>query len=124
MPKVVVKTGTTQDGEFDLDLSKFSWRERAFIAEVSGTTPPQFIDKWFSVDPLTVLATVAVMMQRAGRSPDMEVLLDADEDSFIVDYSDLEQKAKEAAEESPPAEASPLSVDESGEQNDDAETSG
>lgn len=124
MPKVIVKTGTTQDGEFDLDLSQFSWRERAYIAEVSGTTPPQFIEKWFSVDPMTVLATVAVMMQRAGRIPDLNVLMDASEDSFTIDYSDLEEEAKKEAEERPPAEASPLSDEESGEPNDDAETSG
>lgn len=121
MPKVIVKTGTTQDGEFDLDLTKFSWRERAFIADVAGVTPVDYAKKWFSVDPKTVVATIAVMMQRAGRDPDLDVLFDAPEESFILDYSDLTEQEDEAG---PPAEASPQSDDASGERNDENDLSG
>lgn len=122
MPKVIVKTGTTQDGEFDLDLSKFSWRERAFITEISGTTPVEFAKKWFSVDPKTVIATVAVMMQRAGRNPDLDVLFDADETALTIDYSDLEEE--ESEEDSPPVEASPPSAEGGGEKLDESAASG
>jgi hypothetical protein len=122
VPKVIVKTGTTQDGEFDLDLTQFSWRERAYIAELSGTTPPKFAEKWFGVDPKTVIATVAVMMQRAGRTPDLDVLLDSPENAFTIDYSDLAAEAEDDA--GPPDEASPLNGGESVENADESAASG
>lgn len=121
MPKIIVKTGTPQDGEYDLDLSRFSWRERAFITEVSGVTPPEYLKKWFDVDPMTVLATLAVMMQRAGKVPNLETLMDADEKAITVDYSDLVTEEDDA---SPPDEASPPSDEERGEQESEKRSSG
>lgn len=121
MPKVIVKTGTPQDGEYDLDLSQFSWRERAYITEISGTKPPEYLKKWFDVDPMTVLATVAVMIQRAGKNPNIEQLMDADENSITVDYSDLVKTEDDA---SPPAEASLPSGSGSEDENEKNETSG
>jgi hypothetical protein len=103
LPKVIVKTGTVYDGEYDLDLSSFSWRERAYIAEVSGTTAPNFATKWLAVDPKTVIATIAVMMQRSGVTPDLDTLFDASEDAYTIDYSDMEQEE----EKSPPGDGDP-----------------
>ena len=121
MPKIIVKTGTPQDGEYDLDLSKFSWRERAFITEVSGVTPPEYLKKWFDVGPMTGLASVAVMMQRAGKVPNLETLMDAEENAITVDYSDLVAREDDA---SPPDEVSPLSEDERGEPESEKRSSG
>jgi hypothetical protein len=123
MPKVILTTGKPIDGEYDLDLSTFTWRERAYITEISGTKPPEFIRKWFDHDPLTIIATVGVMMQRAGRVPDLDSLLDADEGAITLDYSDLVEEEEEE-EAGPPAEASPPSDDTSGESSDVEETSG
>jgi hypothetical protein len=121
MPKIIVSTGGTQDGDYDLDLSRFTWRERAYITEVSGTLPPEFIKKWFDNDPLTVLATVGVMMQRTGIVPNLDAILDADDTAITIDYSDL---VDEGDAESPPAEASPPSESDSGEKSDDEGTGG
>lgn len=122
MPKVIVKTGTPQDGEYDLDLSQFSWRERAYITEVSGTKPPEYLKKWFDVDPMTVLATVAVMIQRAGKNPNIEQLMDADENSITVDYSDLVPAEGDAGP--PDVAASPSSSEGEGEKSESSGTSG
>ena len=121
MPKIIVSTGTPQDGEYELDLSHFSWRERAFITEVSGVTPPEYLKKWFDVDPMTVLATVAVMMQRVGKVPNLETLMDADEGAITVDYSDLLQEDDDA---SPPDGASPPSESEGDEKSEESASSG
>lgn len=121
MPKVTVKTGTTQDGEYELDLEHFTWRERAYITEVSGTLPPDYLAKWFAADPKTVLATVAVMMQRAGRRPDLDVLLDADDrDSIVVDYTDLQSGE---GDDGPPSR-SPSESGAPGDSDDSTATSG
>jgi hypothetical protein len=120
MPKVKVATGTPQDGEYDLDLSHFTTRERAYIAKVSGTRPPEFFEAWFGGDPMTVVATIGVMMQRAGKHPDLDALLDADEKALTIDYSDL---VKDGDDVDPPAQ-SPSESDELGEKSEDAETSG
>lgn len=122
MPKIIVNSGTPQDGEYELDLSRFSWRERAFITEISGTTPPEFLRKWFDVDPMTVLATTAVMMQRAGKVPNLETLMDAEENAITVDYSDLVTEGEDDA--SPPDGASPLSDGESDESESERRSSG
>jgi hypothetical protein len=108
MPKIIVKVGKTQDGEYDLDINRFTWRERAFITELSGTLPPEFLKKWFEVDPMTVIATTAVMMQRAGLVPDIDSLMDAEtSDAITVDYSDLLPEGEEADAEGPPESPSP-----------------
>lgn len=121
MPKVIVKTGTTQDGEYELDLSRFTTRERAYIKQVSGTRPPEFLEEWFGGDPMTVVATIGVMMQRGGKLPDIDVLLDADEKALTIDYSDLQ---KAAEDDGLPPSQSPSESDELGDQNDSAATSG
>lgn len=90
MPKITVKTGQPHDGTYELDLTHFTWRERAFITELSGTLPPDYTAKWFGQDPKTVIATVAVMMDRANVVCDVDVLLDSDSaESILIDYSDL-----------------------------------
>lgn len=121
MPKVIVKTGTTQDGEYELDLSRFTTRERAYIRKVAGTLPIDFLEAWFGGDPMTVVATVGVMMQRAGKEPDLDVILDAEETALVIDYSDLKKDAE--GDDGPPF-PSPSASDELGEKSDDAETSG
>jgi hypothetical protein len=119
MPKVIVKTGTTQDGEYDLDLSQFTLRERAYIKDTSGTRPPEFAAEWFGGDPKTVIATVAVMMQRAGRIPDIDALLDADDKAITVDYTDLEEDGGDG-----PPSPTPSGNDSPGENDDESEVSG
>jgi hypothetical protein len=118
MPKVIVKTGTTQDGEYELDLARFTMRERAYIREVSGTRPPDFPEQWFGADPKTVIATVAVMMQRAGRQPDLDALLDSADNSITIDYSDLGE-----GDDGPPS-PSPSDSGELGENEDAPAVSG
>lgn len=109
MPKIILSTGKPIDGEYPLDINTFTWRERAYITEISGTLPPEYVKKWFDHHPLTVLATVGVMMMRAGKIPDLDALLDADETAITIDYSDLLDE--EAEKDDPPAEASPPSDD-------------
>jgi hypothetical protein len=121
LPKVIVKTGTTQDGEYELDLSHFTLRERAYIREASGTRPPEFAAEWFGGDPKTVIATVGVMMQRAGRIPDLDVLLDSDEKAITVDYTDLQQD--EDGGDGPPS-PSPSETASPGENADESAASG
>jgi hypothetical protein len=123
MPKIIVNTGGTQDGEYDLDLSRFTWRERAYITEVSGTLPPEFIKKWFDNDPMTILATVGVMMQRAGKIPNLDAIMDADDTALTIDYTDLIDES-EGDDASPPDEASPPKNDDSGEKSEDVEAGG
>lgn len=125
MPKIIVSTGGTQDGEYDLDLTRFTWRERAYITEVSGTLPPEYIQKWFANDPMTILATVGVMMQRAGKVPNLDAIMDADETALTIDYSDLIDESEEAeGDASPPDEASPPSESEGDEKSDENGTGG
>lgn len=120
MPKVIVKTGRPFDGEYDLDLTHFTMRERAYIKEVAGVRPPEYAENWFGADPLTVIATVGVMLQRAGRRPDIDALLDANDDAITVDYSDLEN---DGGGDGPPS-PSPSKNDELGGNNDAPAASG
>lgn len=124
MPKIIVNTGGTQDGEYDLDLTHFTWRERAYITEVSGTLPPEYIQKWFANDPMTILATVGVMMQRAGKVPNLDAIMDADETALTIDYSDLIDESEGEGDASPPDEVSPPSESEGDEKSDESETGG
>lgn len=124
MPKIIVNTGGTQDGEYDLDLEHFTWRERAYITELSGTLPPEYFKKWFENDPMTILATVAVMMQRAGKVPNIDAIMDADSETAIkIDYSDI-LPAEGEEDEGPPAEASPSETSGDAEKSDDSGTGG
>lgn len=124
MPKIIVSTGGTQDGEYDLDLTHFTWRERAYITEVSGTLPPEYIQKWFANDPMTILATVGVMMQRAGIVPNLDAIMDADETALTIDYSDLVDESEGEGDASPPDGASPPSESEGDEKSDESGTGG
>lgn len=124
MPKIIVNTGGTQDGEYDLDLTHFTWRERAYITEVSGTLPPEYIQKWFANDPMTILATVGVMMQRAGKVPNLDAIMDADETALTIDYSDLIDESEGEGDASPPDGASPPSESEGDESSDESGTGG
>lgn len=124
MPKIIVKTGGTQDGEYDLDLTHFTWRERAYITEVSGTLPPEYIQKWFANDPMTILATVGVMMQRAGVVPNLDAIMDADETALTIDYSDLIDESEAEGDAGPPDGASPPSESEGDEKSDENVTGG
>lgn len=124
MPKIIVSTGGTQDGEYDLDLTHFTWRERAYITEVSGTLPPEYIQKWFANDPMTILATVGVMMQRAGKVPNLDAIMDADETALTIDYSDLIDESEGEGDAGPPDVASPPSGSEGDEKSDESGTGG
>ena len=102
MPKIVVKTGTTQDGEFDLDLSNFTGDEYIYIKAVAGVRAPEVAREWFAGDAGTFFAVLGVMMQRAGRDPDLAALQEKPFSCFTIDYSDVEAQLAEEAKVGPP----------------------
>lgn len=129
MPKLIVKSGTTQDGEYDLDLSiaNFSMRENAYMASVcaamgSAAFGDEIVGRFLANDGAAIVAVTAVMMQRAGKVPDIDVLADAKRSAYVMDFSDLDQKEPEEGDD--PNSLSPSANDAPGETDAEPGTSG
>lgn len=127
MPKLILKTGKPMDGEYPLDLtiSEFSMREWGFMANVcnllgSPAAGHEIIGRFFQNDGPAVVAVTGVMLQRAGKVPDVDALADAKGEAFTFDYSDLKP---EAVDDGPPSQ-SPSENEPLGENADETESSG
>jgi len=130
VPKLIVKTGTTQDGEYPLDLSlqNFTMREQGLMSSVcqalgSPAYGNEIIGRFLADDGPAVVAVAAVMMQRAGKVPDVDILADAKRAAYVMDYSDLEEKLDKEANDGPPS-PSPSESESLGENDAESGTSG
>ena len=102
MPKLILKTGKPIDGEYPLDLtlSEFSMREWGFMASVcaalgSPAEGHEILGRFFKNDGPAIVAITGVMLQRAGKVPDVDALADAKGGAFTFDYSDLTAEAED-----------------------------
>lgn len=122
MPKLIVKTETVEDGEYPLDMTygNFTMDEFETMSRVSGAYGLEILDRFWKDDGPAIVAVAVVMMQRAGRSPDVATLKSAKRSSFTFDFTDLAADG----DGGPPAEAPPSGSDSPGGSSDEAESSG
>ena len=113
------------DGEYpmDLSISEFSMREWGLMSSVcmslgSPATGPEILAKFFQNDGPAIVAITAVMLQRAGKVPDIDALADLKGSAFTFDYTDLD-----VGDDGPPS-LPPSENDKLGEKSDETETSG
>lgn len=100
MPKLIIADVDTRfNGEYDVDISDLTNRELHFIYQQCQVTPVDIFRSLLTGHAGLVVALTAVMLERAGKQPDVAALWDAAAGLIRFDWSD--EKA-EVENELPP----------------------
>lgn len=110
MPKVkIAEVGRGIDGEYEIDLGRFTNAELRLIKRESGVRAGEIEEAFRAMDNDLLVCFGIIALQRAGRLVDQEALWEADAGNISLDLSDLEED-----DDSPPAQEPASNASESG----------
>ncbi len=97
------------DGDTYEAPERQTYRERRLIKQVTGLAGLEWVQAVERMDDDVALGLAAVALQRAGRFPGVEAMLDREIDTITLDFSDelriADDEAEEAGDGRPPAGA-------------------
>lgn len=76
MPKLIIEGIAPYDGEYELDSSYFTFRERHTIKRISGARGAEIVDALEAGDSDVVMALAVIAISRTGTQPDENMLWD------------------------------------------------
>lgn len=99
MPTLIVKDVDTRlDGEYDCKLDNLTGRELHLVRQLSGITPTGIVGGLLSQDAGLVVALATVVLDREGKTVDVDALWDARHGSIVFDFT------ADQGDESPPGQ--------------------
>lgn len=124
MAKVTFKGLGRWDGEYDLDVSRFTNRELHTVKQISGVRAGELQDALTAGDNDVLVAMAVIAAHRAGQPIPVEVIWEADAGKIAFDFTeDLEAADAGPPEVKPPASAADASV-KTGPSGSDSESDG
>jgi hypothetical protein len=124
MAKLKIEGLPQRDGEYDLDISRFTGSELHTVKEISGVRAGELQEALAAGDYDLVVAMTVIVLRRAGQTVDPAEIMEAEVGAITVDFDDAEV----VEEEIPPPSAQPSgnssSSDGAASENGGTETSG
>lgn len=88
MPTLIVKDVDTRlDGEYECQLDDLTNREFHLIRQMSGIAPTGVVGGLLSGDVGLVVALATVVLERQGKTVNVEALWDAQHGSLVFDFA-------------------------------------
>lgn len=94
--KIIIEGLRPHDGEYELDISRFTMRELHTIKRIAGIRAGEIADALKATDTDVVVALAVVALNRAGKDPDEDRLWDSQTGMIKLVF--------EESDESPPEE--------------------